>query len=266
MRINALPAALTVVVLLSACAAPRVATPAPARGIPGFDTRDYPGDAAMRAWFGPSPYRWVGYYLPSPCYTGTTWTGRRGALRDIGWGFAVLFVGEQDWRAMPGAAPDTAVAEPRCSSVHLTPERGRTHAGDATSSAAADGFPTGTVIFLDVERVASVSPELTAYVRAWVSGLLGGDRYVPGLYAHDINVEELYAIVAEEFGAHGRTDRAPLWVARSSGFDVRSAPGESGYAAALIWQGVLNTREEWNGTELNIDVNVSASADPSRGR
>jgi hypothetical protein len=122
------------------------------------------------------------------------------------------------------------------------------------------------VIFLDVERVESVSPELAAYVRAWVNGLLGGGRYVPGLYAHDINVEELYAVVAEEFVAQGRTDRAPLWVARPSGFDVRSAPGESGYAAALIWQGVLNTREEWNGTELNIDVNVSTSADPSRGR
>ena len=265
MRANVLCSALAAGFVMSACAAPRIDSITPARGIPGFDTRDYPGDAVMRAWFGPSPYRWVGYYLPAPCYTGTTWTGRRAALRDIGWGFAVLFVGEQDWRAMPGAA-DTAVAEPRCSSVHLTPERGRMHADDASRSAAADGFPDGTVIFLDVERVESVSPELSAYVRAWVSSLLGGGRYVPGLYAHDINVEELYAIVAEEFAAQGRTDRAPLWVARPSGFDVRSAPGESGYAAALIWQGVLNTREQWNGTELNIDVNVSSSADPSRGR
>ena len=64
-------------VLLSACATPRAEGPQPARGIPGFDTRDYPGDDAMRAWFGSSPYRWVGYYLPAPCYKGTTWSGRR---------------------------------------------------------------------------------------------------------------------------------------------------------------------------------------------
>ena len=254
--------------LLSACTAPRIDPRTPARGVPGFDTRDYPGDAVMRGWFGSSPYRWVGYYLPAPCYTGTTWSGKRDELHGIGWGFAVLFVGEQDWRAM-GGAPETgapAVENPRCSSAHLTAEQGRTHADAAAAAAADDGFPANTIIFLDVERVNSVSPELETYVRSWVGRMLEAGRYTPGLYAHDINVEEVYAIVAEEFAARQRTDRAPLWVARTAGFDIRGAPGESGYAAALIWQGVLNTREEWRGTTLNIDMNVSSSADPSRGR
>ncbi|MGH7463837.1 MAG: glycoside hydrolase domain-containing protein, partial [Longimicrobiales bacterium] len=250
---------LSAAAVVCACAAPRIDTAAPARGVPGFDTRDYPGNAAMRAWFGSSPYRWVGYYLPAPCYTGTTWTGRRAALRDIGWGFAVLYVGEQDWRATGRAAANQPAAEdPRCSSAHLTEEQGRLHADAAAAAAAADGFPARTVIFLDVERVDRVSPELATYVRSWVEGVLDGGRYTPGLYAHDINVERLYAIVAEEFANRQRPDRAPLWVAHTRGFDVRSAPGESGYAAALIWQGVLNTREEWSGTALNIDVNVSA--------
>ncbi|HEX2167600.1 MAG TPA: glycoside hydrolase domain-containing protein [Longimicrobiales bacterium] len=237
------------------------------RGVPGFDTRDYPGAAAMRAWFGESPYRWVGYYLPAPCYTGTTWSGRRDELRSIGWGFAVLYVGEQDWRAMGRASADTAaVEEPRCSSDHLTAEQGRAHAAEAAASAADDGFPAGTVIFLDVERVEQVSPELSAYVRAWVARMLDERRYTPGLYAHDINVEALYSILADEFVRHQRTDRPPLWVARPAGFDLNSAPAESGYAAALIWQGRLNTVEQWGGTRLNIDANVSSSADPSRGR
>ena len=75
---------LTAALSLSACAASRTATSTgPMRGVPGFDTRDYPGDAVMRGWFGASPYRWVGYYLPAPCYTGTTWTGRRAALRAV---------------------------------------------------------------------------------------------------------------------------------------------------------------------------------------
>ena len=42
--------------------------PGVTRGVPGFDTRDYPGTAAMRAWRDASPYRWVGYYLTgAPC-------------------------------------------------------------------------------------------------------------------------------------------------------------------------------------------------------
>lgn len=259
---------LIAVLSVSACAPSRGGISVePMRGVPGFDTRDYPGDAAMRGWFGVSPYRWVGYYLPAPCYTGTTWTGRRETLRNIGWGFAVLYVGEQDWRAMGGARTDTvAVENPRCSSAHLTAEQGRTHADEAAAAAAADGFPAAAVIFLDVERVERVSEELSAYVRAWMSRMLESGRYTPGIYAHDINVEDLYAIVADEYVQHQREGRPPLWVARSSGFDLRSAPAESGYAAALIWQGILNTSEEWRGTRLNIDVNVSTSADPSRGR
>lgn len=258
---------LTVAVSISACAAPRTDSAGPMRGVPGFDTRDYPGDAVMRSWFASSPYRWVGYYLPAPCYTGTTWTGRRDALRSIGWGFAVLYVGEQDWRAMGRAAVDTdAVENPRCSSAHLTEEQGREHAGAAVTAAAQDGFPAGTVIFLDVERVDRVSPELATYVRSWMAGVLADGRYTPGLYAHDVNVEDLYAIVADEFIRSQRTDRPPLWVARTAGFELRSAPRESGYAAALIWQGVLDTVEEWAGTRLNIDVNVSTSTDPSGGR
>jgi hypothetical protein len=252
---------------IAGCGAPRVDSAEPMRGVPGFDTRDYPGDETMRAWFDASPYRWVGYYLPAPCYTGTTWTGRRDTLRTIGWGFAVLFVGEQDWRAMAAAGPDSPAEEgPRCSSAHLTADQGRAHADAAAAAAGADGFPAGTVIFLDVERVESVSVELSTYLRSWVSGMLEEGRYTPGLYAHDINIEELYAIVADEFGRRGRPERPPLWVARTADFDVRAAPRESGYAAALIWQGILNTREAWSGRRLNIDVNVSTSADPSGGR
>ncbi len=36
-----------------------------------------------------SPLRWVGYYLPAPCYTGTSWMGLRAALERMGWGMAV---------------------------------------------------------------------------------------------------------------------------------------------------------------------------------
>ncbi|HEX6308390.1 MAG TPA: glycoside hydrolase domain-containing protein [Longimicrobiales bacterium] len=265
-RIGNLITAAAVLSLATACVAPaRVAVRPEPRGVPGFDTRDYPGDAVMRGWFGDSPYRWVGYYLPAPCYTGTTWTGRRSSLRAMGWGFAVLYVGEQDWGAM-GARTDTSTApSPRCTSAHLTAEQGRAHGEEAAAAAAADGFPGGTIIFLDVERVDRVSPELATYVRGWTVRVLEDGRFEPGLYAHDVNVEALYPLLADEYARHQRSGRPALWVARTTGFDLLASPRESGYAAA-IWQGILNTREEWNGGVLNIDVNVADSPDPSRGR
>jgi len=253
----------------AACAPLQTVAPGVARGVPGFDTRDYPGDATMRRWMESSPYRWVGYYLPAPCYTGTTWTGRRDALRNMGWGFAVLYVGEQDWAAMQALPQDTvpvAVEGARCSSANLTAEQGSRHAAEAQAATARDGFPDGTVIFLNVERVERVSPRLLAYVRSWTGAVLDGGRHVPGLYAHDHNAAELYTAVAEEFARRGRVERPRLWVARAAGFDINRSPAESGYPVAAAWQGRFDIREAWDGVTLTIDVNVADSTDPSRGR
>jgi hypothetical protein len=266
---SALLVTLALLATLSACAPLPVGAPIPARGVPGFDTRDYPGDETMRRWFDASPYRWVGYYLPGPCFTGTPWTGRRPALRQTGWGFAVLYVGEQDWSAMRPAPADTVpVAEPgaRCTTANLTADNGAAHAAAAEEAATADGFPEGTAIFLNVERVEHVSPALASYVRSWFATLLDRARYTPGLYAHDLNAAELYAILAEEFARHGRVERPPLWVARQAGFDPARSPTESGHAMASVWQGQFDVRETWDDVTLNIDVNVANSADPSRGR
>jgi hypothetical protein len=264
----ALPA-LVVTMAVTGCASLPVGEPLAARGVPGFDTRDYPGDATMRRWYEASPYRWVGYYLPAPCYTGTTWSGRRESLRNMGWGFAVLYVGEQDWAAIRGLPQDTApVAAPgaRCTTVNLTPEIAARHAAEAEAAAAADRFPDGTVIFLNVERVERVSPALAGYVRAWAATMLERGRFAPGLYAHDHNAAELYAILAEEYARRARAERPRLWVARAAGFDVRRSPAESGYPVAVAWQGRFDIRETWDGVTLTIDVNVADTADPSRGR
>jgi len=264
-------AALLIAFAFLACAGSRATTgvtPSAPRAVPGFDTRDYPGDDVMRAWREQSPYRWTGYYLPAPCYTGTTWSGRRSALREMGWGFAVLFVGEQDWSAMGGAAGDStaAVANPRCTRANLNAEQGAAHARAAADAAAADGFPAGAVVFLDVERVERVSPELEAYVRAWFAAMLEEGRFVPALYAHDSNVPALYAIPEAEFARRGRSDTPGLWVAKTAGFTLDRTPAQSGYPVASIWQGIFDARETFGGTTLRIDANVATSADPSAGR
>src|SRR5688572_12361638 len=69
----------------------------------GFDTGRYPGDAAMRAWrSGDSPYSWSGYYLKSPCHQDDGWMGKRETLESMGYGLAVLYVGQQTWGRRPG--------------------------------------------------------------------------------------------------------------------------------------------------------------------
>src|SRR5438105_637177 len=67
---------------------------------PGFDKRDFPGLDKMKTWMDESPYVWVGYYLPAPCFAGKPWTGQNVKLAAQGWGLAVLYVGQQ----APGAS------------------------------------------------------------------------------------------------------------------------------------------------------------------
>jgi hypothetical protein len=261
--------ALVATILLGGCAAiPGLEVPPPtdveaARGVPGFDTRDYPGDAAMRTWREHSPYRWVGYYLEAPCYTGTTWNGVRERLEAMGWGQAVLFVGEQDWAEIVPA--DQVVADPtlpRCTRANLHGERGGTDAAAAVAAAAGQGFPSGTVIYLNVERVENISSDLRDYLRAWTAGVLADGRYVPGMYAHAHNAQDLHGVQRQAFSAAGRGDEPRLWVATTRGFDLRRAPDESGFPA-WIWQGVLDTHETWGGVRLFIDANVARSSNPS---
>ncbi|HXJ38646.1 MAG TPA: hypothetical protein VNH18_05170, partial [Bryobacteraceae bacterium] len=69
----------------------------------GFDTFAYPGDDAMHAWLtADKPYRWVGYYLSAPCHSDSSWEGKRETLSDMGWGMAVIYVGQQTWGRTPG--------------------------------------------------------------------------------------------------------------------------------------------------------------------
>src|SRR5687768_8911167 len=226
--------------------------------VPGFDTRNYPGDAAMQTWRANSPYQWVGYYLPAPCFTNRSWVGKRSTLHSQRWGTAVLFVGEQDWRAMGRAdSAGVAVEGSRCTVANLTSENGRSHAQVADSAAFAEGFTPGTIVFLDVERVDSVSAALTGYVRAWFNELLAQGKYRPGLYAHERNATVLLAAASAEYASASRTDQPILWVAKSGGFTLESRPAASGVSSAGIWQGAHNLRETWGGVTLTIDANVA---------
>lgn len=274
MRIAAACASMIVAACSGAPGAATPGAPAPevARGFAGFDLSLYPGDSAMQAWRSPaSPYRWVGYYLPAPCHRDASWAGTRERLAAMGWGFGVIYVGQQAWEGTPEPAADSAgtPAGPIiCSRTLLTAERGRADGADAIAKAAADGFPRGTVIYLDLERMSTIPEGMRDYYRAWTATLLSDGRYKPGAYVHGINVEEVDRDMRAVYAGAGvmmGEDAAgvPLWIAQPDpAFTTVMAPVDV-HRRAWIWQGRINADETWGGVTLRVDANVADRPSPS---
>lgn len=186
----------------------------------------------------------------------------------MGWGTAVLYVGQQAWEGA-GLHDDAVVAAtpPACSRSLLTEARGRADGDDAIARAQGEGFAAGTTIFLDIERMSALPDSMRAYYRAWVVRLWEDGRYRPGIYAHRVNTAEMHADIEALRGA-GAAQRPPLrwWLTGGSDFSLSRMPDGVGFAFANIWQGWHNVRESWNGMALDIDANVSDRADPSAPR
>jgi hypothetical protein len=273
-------ALVAITTFLAACAdSARILGPLPDGGDihRGFDTSIYPGDAAMRAWRAPSsPYEWTGYYLPAPCHSNTSWSGRRAFLASLGWGTAVLYVGQQTWEGVataPMVASGTTAGmtagaarvqqSATCSRTMLSGAQGTIEGSDAAAKAANEGFPAGTVIFLDIEYMSTVTQAMRDYYASWVAQVIADGRYLPGVYCHKSNAATIYGDVQAEFQLRRPTATPQFWIAGTSGFTVDRKPTDVGYAFANVWQGKLDTDETWNGVGLHIDVNVADSPSPS---
>lgn len=281
----------------------------------GFDTYAYPGDEIMRAWRHEDvPFEWVGYYLPAPCHEGRSWMGKRERLADMGWGMAVIYVGQQTWSRTPTGyethyksvrrtsyvskrvkvyrtvngkrvaryitkkvpvrktvrVPVKVKVDPLRRDIHdcnaqlVGATRGRLEAADAIRRTAAEGFPRGTVIFLDVEYMKSVPERMRGYYKAWTAAVLADGRYVPGFYAHTKNAERIYNDAKAEYVKAGRTAEPPFWIAGpGKSFTPDKAPHEVGHHFADMWQGLLDVMQTHQGYRLPIDVNVAEVPDPS---
>jgi len=261
--------------LLAACAdAGGILAPLPndRPAHPGFDTSVYPGDAAMRAWAAPnSPYEWAGYYLAAPCHGNTSWLGHRAFLGSLGWGTALLYVGQQTWEGVATAQlttpapPATArVAQSATSSrTMLSGAQGTIEGSDAAAKTANEGFPAGTVIFLDIEYMSTITQPMRDYYRSWVAQVLADGRYLPGIYCHKSNAAAIHADVNEEFLTRRPTATPQFWIAGTTGFSLDRVPTDVGHPFANVWQGKLDTDETWNGVALHIDVNVADTRAPS---
>jgi hypothetical protein len=240
----------------------------------GFDTNIYPGDKAMLAWRSEdSPYEWVGYYLPAPCHRDTSWAGKRTQLQAMGWGMAVIYVGQQAWgkmghttRSRSGRRRTVRSTENNsCSSNFVNGTRGAADAADAIARTTAEGFPKGTTIFLDVERVDIVPSSLRSYYRAWTAAVLADGTYRPGVYAHTDNAGRVYDDVRAEFVNAGDTREPQFWVAgRTRTFSPDKAPSDVGHSFADVWQGRLDVFDTQNGVRLPIDISVARVPSPSQ--
>ena len=265
----------------------------------GFDTGTYPGDAAMHAWrSGASPYSWTGYYLKSPCHQDDGWMGKRETLTSMGYGLAVLYVGQQTWGRRPGAPHFERVSVPKrvtsyvgrgrkrhkvtrtvmrselrkapppppgatCNADFVSGARGMRDGVDAAQVTAREGFPRGTTIFLDLERMDVLHQSMRDYYSAWARAVLDDGRYVPGIYVHTYNANTVYHDVKSVYTDAGLEGEPPFWVAKANGFDTTKHPRETGHTFAAIWQGVLDVTQTWNGHKIPIDVNVAALPSPS---
>ena len=224
------------------------AVPTSAPSFIGFDTSIYPGDQKMRTWKTASPYSFTGYYLRSPCHFNASWSGTRERLEAMGWGIAVLYVGRQ--------------AQGPCSTTAPNAGLGTQDGADAAMRTSSEGFPPGSVIFLDVEPMDRVGQPVKDYVRAWFAEVLRAG-FVPSVYCHVKNAVVLRSAALDGYpaGAH-----PPIfWVAGGPAhFDpASSAPTSSGVPFAGLWQGRLDTTETHGGVELRIDVDIASSNNPS---
>jgi Rv2525c-like, glycoside hydrolase-like domain len=244
----------------------------------GFDRNEYPGDQNLAALRRTLSY--TGYWLNAPPGAkSNTWKGKRKVVQAAGFGFLVLFNGRLD---------------AQLKKVRDAGELGREDAAGAADAAKREGFPAGTVIFLDEEEGGRMLPEQKAYIYAWVDGV-SASGFRAGIYASGMAASEghgVTVITAEDIRQNAGGRDIVYWVTNDAcppspgcAFPKRApAPSESGVGFAEVWQFAQTPKRRDvaggcpanydrdgscyapGGARIFVDVNSARSADPSRGR
>ncbi len=200
----------------------------------GFDANEYPGDAALPRL--KQTFAFAGYWLnpppgEEPGEAKNDWAGKRDILLQNGFGFLVLFNGRWQ-RELKN--PDHAAS------------LGASDAKAAAEAARREGFPRGTVIFLDQEEGGSMSPEQMAYLLAWFDGVAAAG-FRAGVYCSGIPVNEgggNMAVTAEDIREHAEGRKITFFVYNDACppapgcvySKIAPAPDDSGVKFAAIWQ------------------------------
>jgi hypothetical protein len=181
---------------------------------------------------------------------------------------AVIYVGQQTWDGARQLTPAQVAAKRRagtltCHRSLLGAVRGRAEADDAVARTRAEGFPPGTIIFLDIEYMTSTPRAMRDYYTAWTRRVLEDGHYRPGYYVHTRNAERIHGDIAALFAEAGIAEAPPFWIASPRDFAPHKEPQDVGHRFAAVWQGMLDIVQTWNGVRLPIDVNVAAVPSPS---
>jgi Rv2525c-like, glycoside hydrolase-like domain len=260
---------------------PQSAPSAPASTYLGFDRNDYPGDANLKLLR--QTFSYAGFWLNHPPGEKTNaWAGKRRALQAAGFGFLVLFNGR---------------LYSQLKAVSHAGGLGKSDAQIAAASARREGFPEGTIIFLDQEEGGRMLPAQKAYIYAWADGVAAAG-FRAGIYCSGIAAEEdggVSVITAQDVRQNSAGRKIAYWVANDAcppspgcAFPKRPLrPDESGIDFAEVWQFAQSPKRrdvaagcpanyDRDGScyppgvdlaqRLHVDLNTAASADPSQGR
>jgi hypothetical protein len=251
--------------------------PARSSSFLGFDRNDYPGDANLAALH--QTFAFSGYWLNNPPGEQlNTWAGKRAKLEAAGFGFLVLFNGRLYKDLLHNAAG-----------------LGLSDGKSAAASARREGFPSGIVIFLDIEQGGRMLPEQKAYIYAWVDAVTA-NGFRGGVYCSGIPAAEgrISIVTAEDIRQNAGGRAITFFVTNdvcppSPGCAFRKppAPAESGINFSDVWQYAQSPKRpdfaakcpaNYNADgncyppgvapalKLHVDVETATSGDPSAGR
>jgi hypothetical protein len=230
----------------------------------GFDISVYPGDNQMSAFWSGTPFWSTGFYLaPAPNHADNSWMTKRTFLKNMGWGFLIIYVGRQ--------AGDS----------NLTYAQGQTDALNAASLAQQAGFPSGATIFLDVEQGGALSSSFINYIKGWVDEIdSSATLYWAGVYCNSSSANQIKNALG--------SDIITFWCVNvncppSPGCNTPSPgpnPANCGISYAQAWQfaespepGGINCtgytsgqcQQTYGGYSLDVDLDIATSTNPSNG-
>jgi Domain of unknown function (DUF1906) len=267
---------LIIFVLFLLLVPPATSPQSPEQPFLGFDRNDYPGDDAMKLLR--KDFSFTSYWLSNPPQTkSNSWFGKREFLHSLGYGFLPLF---------NGPASGQLRDEP------YTLKRVVADVQSAASAARREGFPAGTVIFLDIEEGGRLPTTYATYLKHWASALSEAG-FRAGVYCSGIPIDEgegLKLITADFIRDQIKPTELVYWVFSDScppspgcaTPQTLPAPSKSGVAYAQIWQFVRSPRDKETARhcrgyakdgncyaaldtahKFNLDLNVATSPDPS---
>ncbi len=235
----------------------------------GFDISAYPGDSPMQAFWTGTPFWFTGFYLgPAPRHPDTSWMEKRTVLKNMGWGFIIIYVGRQ---SADGQA--------------LSYAQGQRDALDAVNLAQQAGFPRGATIFLDVEGGGTLTPQFISYIKGWVEEMDSvASIYWPGVYCS-------FFQTANQINSAVGNNVITFWCVNvncppSPGCELPTPapkPANCGVSYAQAWQFAESPKpvgvngpgyssgspsqcaQTFGGVTLDVDLDVATSANPSDG-